>query len=187
MTPYNIRPFRLLTDRFRNLFSVFAALRHEINVSVFIFSARGEHWGQTLSECACELSQPVPSLPLPATKCCLYVSLKHLRPAWAGKRRGEEKWAQSSSLNQGIWGESKRSTPNGIYDSCVHVCVLGKAGDAVWAHSSKRFFLLFFLFFFFSFLSFILSFFLPCRLSPFRWVDFCLYLLLLCVSQRARP
>ena len=76
MTPYNIRPFRLLTDRFRNLFSVFAALRHEINVSVFIFSARGEHWGQTLSECACELSQPVPSLPLPATKCCLYVSLK---------------------------------------------------------------------------------------------------------------
>ena len=76
MTPYNIRPFRPLTDRFRNLFSVFAALRHEINVSVFIFSARGEHWGQTLSECACELSQPVPSLPLPATKCCLYVSLK---------------------------------------------------------------------------------------------------------------
>ncbi len=76
MTPSNIRPFRLLTDRFRNLFSVFAALRHEINVSVFIFSAQGEHWGQTLSECACELSQPVPSLPQPATKCCLYVSLK---------------------------------------------------------------------------------------------------------------
>ena len=43
---------------------------------IYIFSARGEHWGQTLSECACELSQPVPSLPLPATKCCLYVSLK---------------------------------------------------------------------------------------------------------------
>ena len=41
------------------LFSVFAALRHENNVSVFIFSARGEHWGQTLSECACELSLPV--------------------------------------------------------------------------------------------------------------------------------
>ena len=76
MTPYNIRPLRLLTDRFRCLFSVFAALRHEINVSVFIFSARGEHWGQTLSDCACELSLPVPSLPLPATKCCLYVSLK---------------------------------------------------------------------------------------------------------------
>ena len=66
----------ILTDRFRCLFSVFAALRHEINVSVFIFSARGEHWGQTFSECACELSQPEPSLPLPATKCCLYVSLK---------------------------------------------------------------------------------------------------------------
>ena len=76
MTPYNIRPFWLLTDRFRWLFSVFAVLCHEINVSVFLFSARGEHWGQTLSECACELSLPAPSLPLPATKCCLYVSLK---------------------------------------------------------------------------------------------------------------
>ena len=103
MTPYNIRPFRLLTDRFRCLFSVFAALRHEINVSVFIFSARGEHWGQTLSECACELSLPVPSLPLPATKCCLYVSLK-LAPL-----------TQNAITSHGVGGARTRGGDNNTF------------------------------------------------------------------------
>ena len=36
----------------------------------------------------------------------------------------------------------KRSAPNGIYDSCVRAYVLGKAGDAVGAELSNRFFFL---------------------------------------------
>ena len=39
----------------------------------------------------------------------------------------------------------KRSAPNGVYDSCVRACVMGEAGDAVWAQLSKRLFFFFFL------------------------------------------